>query len=161
MLRTNARRARVFAAGERGCAAGRHQVLLAACTNHDGEFMASCVDCRQRRQNARATDADNIARAAADNLAPDIDDALLGPAEGIEDGLAVDDEFGDAQWTMDIDVPDDSAVSVTDKARLDDLRNELKSIQLLDCTTCKKHRFVSGPARNRRECPRCAADKEK
>jgi hypothetical protein len=81
--------------------------------------MASCVECRQRRQNARtaaAAEAEDLARAAADNLAHDIDDVLLGPAEGIEDGLDVDDEFGDAQWMIDIDLPDDSAVTVTEKA---------------------------------------------
>jgi hypothetical protein len=107
MLRTNRLRTRAAAAGERWCSSGHHQVSVAACTNLDGEVMASCVDCHwivvkdvimlapQQLLKPR------ILRAAADNLAPDVDDALLGPAEGIEDGLAVDDEFGDAQWMMD------------------------------------------------------------
>jgi hypothetical protein len=96
MVRTNRLRTRAAAAGERRCSSGHHQVSVAACTNPDGEVMASCVDCRQRRHNARTA-----AAVEAEDLAPDVDDALLGPAEGIEDGLAVDNEFGDAQWMMD------------------------------------------------------------
>lgn len=164
MARTDRLRARAAAAGERWCGIGHHQVSVEACTNPNGEIMASCVDCRQRRRNERAAaaaEAEVLARAAADNLAPDIDDALLGPAEGIEDGLGVDDEFGDAQWMMDINLPDDSAVTVTEKARLDNFRRELKRIQLQDCTTCREHGFVTGTPRNRRECARFAADKDK
>ena len=128
--------------------------------------MASCVDCHRRRHArtaaaaAAAAEAEDLARAAADNLPPDIDDALLGPAEGIENGLAIDDEFGGAQWMIDVDLPDDSAITVTEKVRLDNFRRELKTIQLRNCMTCREHGFISGPPTNHDKCAQCAADKD-
>jgi len=126
MLCTDRLCACTAAAGERWCSVGHHQVSIEACTNPNGEVMASCVDCCQRCRNectAAAAEAEVIARAAADNLAPDIDDVLLGPVEGIEDGLDVDNEFRDMQWMMDIDLPDDSAVTVMEKAWHENFRH--------------------------------------
>jgi len=85
---------------------------------------------------------------------------LLGPAEGIEDGLHIDDEFGDVQWMMDINLPDDSAVAVMEKAWLDNFQCELKRIQLQDCMTCQEHGFVTGTPRICCKCAWCAADKD-
>jgi len=78
--------------------------------------------------------------------------------EGIEDGLDVDNEFRDMQWMMDIDLPDDSAVTVMEKAHLDNFWHELKRIRLQDCTTCQEHGFVTGTPRIHWECAQCAAD---
>ena len=114
MLCTDRLCACTAAAGERWCSVGHHQVSIEACTNPDGEVMASCVHCCQRHQNEHT---------AADNLAPDINDVLLGPVEGIEDGLDVDNEFRDMQWMMDIDLPDDSAVTVMEKAWHENFRH--------------------------------------
>ena len=56
--------------------------------------------------------------------------------------------------------PDDSAVTVMEKAQLDNFWHGLKRIQLQDCLTCREHSFVTGTPRIHHECAQCAADKD-
>jgi hypothetical protein len=100
-------------------------VSVIAYTNPDSELLANCINCCQTcwyECSTAAANSDVLAQTAADNLALDIDDLLLGPA---------------------VVLPGDSAITVMEKTCLDKFQHDLKCIELHSCSTCCEHSFVT------------------
>lgn len=134
----------------RYCLLGRHQVTPDECREGNREF-ACCNMCRARRR--AVLDARNIVPDADDLVEDEPDPEGLEPAEEDE----YDTIFGDGADFMDIDVPDDSAISARQAALLKKFDEALSAIRLEVCDTCDEQRFDMNLING--ECQTCRNDK--
>jgi hypothetical protein len=126
----------------RWCAPGSHQVLTEECQAEDGRIRAACGACLARLRERTAAAA--LAQEQIAAMRNDYEDAAGdGDADGIE-GVAIDEfdaEFGDGNDLMDVDLPDDSAVSARERALLKILDEKLADIKFETCDYCLEEGF--------------------
>lgn len=139
---------------------GSHQVTVNDCQADDGQIRATCRAClsdraRRREEAAAAAQEQHSALEGDYETAAGDDDT-----EGIE-GAAIDEfdaEFGDGNDLMDIDLPDDSAVSAREKALLKKLDKKFLEIKFETCDYCLEEGFDMQVDNGM--CAACKRDKE-
>ncbi|KAJ3505917.1 hypothetical protein NLJ89_g7163 [Agrocybe chaxingu] len=140
MERISRKRAQAAAQGMHWCTFGAHQVTIAECTAPDGTLHATCQQCltRSRQRYAQTVREDHHSAENDFELAAN-DDA----AEGVE-AIPVDDfdaVFGDGSDLMDIDLPEDSAVSDRELQLLKNLDEKVAEITYQSCDFCLEDGF--------------------
>ena len=142
------------AVGLRWCISGVHQVTVEDCTSPGGIIHASCLVCLERWHETYAA---QVAAAAIDQNAEQ--DTVDG-REGVATEPVVNDgEFGDGAEWMDLDLPDDSAVSAREKILLQKMRETLANVKMQQCSTCCERTFDIKSDNPAYECQRCHTDK--
>ena len=141
----------------RWCTHGRHRVSLEACQDDDGVIRATCNTCRGRRvQNAAVSHqtmaGDEQARLQEENDTED--PPAPDPIQDEYDELLND---GDDVFYMNIDLPEDSAVTTDEAACLKQFDAALERLKLETCLTCNETGFDLNLVEN--ECRRCRMDK--
>ena len=118
--------------GMHWCTTGAHCVSVEECLTEDGAVCATCAGCRTRLRVRTAAAA--LACEQADALSNEYEHvAGDDDAEGVQ-AIPVDefDEiFGDGNDLMDVDLPDDRAVSAREKELLTILDQKLAEIMRL------------------------------
>jgi hypothetical protein len=148
--------------GRRYCSLGKHQVSEQDCISDNGTIQATCRVCLTRRKNKRHADHEAAATVAAlrdRELRLGAEQTLhVGDAEGVQ-GAEIegfDDVFGDGTDLMNVDLPDDSALSQQEAALLTKLNKTLDEIEYKSCDDCLEEGFdlsLNGTA-----CSRCCHD---
>lgn len=155
---TARKRAEAQDAGERWCTPGGHRVSITACTAEDGTIRAACRDClaEQRARYAAA-----VAAAQDEQHAQDETENSLGDdhAEGFEAAAMdeYDEIFGDGQDLMDVDLPEDSALTDREAKLLQTMNEKLDALRIETCTTCMEEGFNMNLQVG--ICSRCRNDK--
>jgi hypothetical protein len=145
----------------RWCAFGKHRVFIEECQTEDGAIRATCTACRTRLQERTAVAA--LAREQADALRNEYDEAANDDnADGVQaepvDVDEFDGVFGDGNDLMDIDLPDDCAVSAREQELLRVLDEKLADIKYETCNTCLEEAFDMHVKDGM--CAACSRDKE-
>ncbi|KAJ7223411.1 hypothetical protein GGX14DRAFT_387730 [Mycena pura] len=151
--RAHQRRSAAEAAGQRYCTVGQHIVSIEDCTDDAAVVFSSCNACRARRR----------AHYAANNARVDVEDGEGArgddEAEGVAGNQAVDeyDEFfGDGWEMMDVDLPEDSAISGREAAAIAKMNAELAGLFIGKCSGCREEGFDK--LKTATLCKRCDAD---
>ncbi|KAF7293450.1 hypothetical protein MIND_01122500 [Mycena indigotica] len=148
------RRERADAQGMHFCTSGAHNVTDAERTE-DGRVYANCNACRARR---RAKYAAMHAEGNVDvELGEDAagDDAAEGVAQTPDDEF--DEFFGNGAEFMDIDLPEDSALSAREAAAIAKMNAELAALSISRCSGCREEGF-DVKLKTATLCSRCDRD---
>jgi hypothetical protein len=139
---------------------GSHdQVSVEDCTSDDGSLRATCRAYLRRKHERRL--ALSAAVEAAQQVEQEFEAARLqgGDAEGDEvpDFDEFDEAFGDGADLMDVNLPDDSALSQREATLLENLNKKLDEIEFGTCDDCLEDGFDLNLVDGR--CSRCRSDK--
>ena len=134
---------------------GGHQVSAEDCISDDGILRAACRACLTRRREQRAA----LSAPVTQDLEAEAEAAALqGDAEGVEvDVDEFDAVYGDGADLMDIDLPNDSALSHREATLLANLNRKLDEIKFEACNYCLEEGFDLKVADEM--CLSCRSDK--